>query len=108
MMPAPQSVQSTPDGTEISGDAGKSGAECSRIEVKKTANGGFTATCYYKPKADKGPKDRGPSYIDPDDYAFSTFAELATWMAKELGGAPAPAQQPAPDASAAGGDEGDY
>jgi hypothetical protein len=107
---APAPVQSTPDGTEYDAPAAKSDRVCSGIDITPTKNGGFTARCNYKPREDRGPKDRGPSYIEPDTYAFSTFDELVAYLRSELGGsasAPASEAAPAPAAAAPMADDDD-
>jgi hypothetical protein len=79
-------VQSTPDGVEYQPPAAPaSKGTCQSVDIEKTANGGFTARCRYKqPPSKKG--DMGPSYVEPETYAFSTFAELTTFLQSELGG----------------------
>lgn len=87
-------VASTPTGdteyTTSRKEAGKANgtAECSRIEIEPTKNGGFSVSCRYRQRNDaKG--DVSP-YVDPDTYAFSTFDELISYLRSELGAAAPP------------------
>lgn len=63
-------------------------AECSRIEIEPTKNGGFTARCSYRQTNDA--KGQSSPYVDPDTYAFSTFDELVSYLRSEFGAAASP------------------
>ena len=59
------------------------------VDIKPTANGGFTAEFRFKQKNNM----KGPSqYMEPDMYAFSSFAELADHLRTVFGEAEAPVE----------------
>lgn len=58
-------------------------AKCSRIEIEPTKNGGFSVRKYYRSQPSTGD---GPSpYMEPDTYAFGTFADLSAFLATAFG-----------------------
>lgn len=60
-------------------------AEIRSVDITPAANGGFVARCSYKQPSGAG-TDKPAPYVDPDDMAFGSKAELVAWLNKELPG----------------------
>lgn len=77
--------------------------ECERVEIEKTKNGGFSVRKFYRPPRPKKGSD-SLGYQSPDTYAFSSFAELTSFLSEAFGAtaeaSPTPGQPFSQDATA--------
>ena len=93
--PRASDVATTDDGhTEYRATRNRSAErECSRVEIEKTTNGGFTVRKYYK-ATNTSKSDMG--YAEPELHAFSSFPELDAFLNETLNDQPDPAGAPPP------------
>lgn len=99
---APPAPPATPDHESASlmledtRPTGQGGMKIERIEIRPAANGGFIAAVSRSLKP-TGAKDNGETY-DSKDYAFTDFASMDAFLAKQLRATTAPPapMQPAP------------
>lgn len=90
MMPPPSSPQPTPDGTSYDAGGGTphGAAPCQRLEIEKTANGGFTAQKFCAPQG--GKSDMAGDYASgaPEKFAFTSGDELLAFVGESFDLAP--------------------